>query len=55
MEYKTIVTIHRKGKAISLFLKEGESLTYENIVDVQINEGDALPCNLFLTLPSQYA
>jgi len=37
MEYKTISTIERKGKAISFFLKEGEHLTYENIVDVAVH------------------
>jgi hypothetical protein len=37
MEYKTCVTIHKKGKSITFFLKEGENLSYENIVDVEVH------------------
>ena len=37
MDYETIAIIHRKGKAIYFFLKEGQILSYENIVDVEIH------------------
>jgi hypothetical protein len=36
MEYNTIVTIQRKDKIIIFFLREGEDLSSENIVDVEI-------------------
>lgn len=35
-EYSTITLIHRLGKQIVFYLKEGEELTYENIYDVGI-------------------
>ena len=36
-EYKTVAIIHRKGETISFFLKEGETLNAENIVDVHVD------------------
>ena len=43
MEYKTIAIIHRKGKEISFLLKDGEVLSYENIVDVLIHNQPERP------------
>lgn len=36
MEYETLISIYRKGKQICIFLKEGEAMDYENIVDVVV-------------------
>ena len=36
MEYKTLIQISRKKKTIIFFLKEGEKLDLDNIVDVEI-------------------
>ena len=36
MEYKSILQISRKQKTIVFFLKEGEKLDLDNIVDVEI-------------------
>lgn len=44
MKYKTIINFHRKNKNISLFLKEGESLSLENIIDVEISTFDKPIC-----------
>ena len=36
MEYKSILQISRKQKTIVFFLKEGEKLDLDNIVDVEV-------------------
>lgn len=36
MEYKTILQLSRKQKTIVFFLKEGEKLDLDNIVDVEV-------------------
>lgn len=36
MEYQTISVIHRENKLIVFLLRKGEDLTYDNIVDVEI-------------------
>lgn len=38
MDYNVISIIHRKGKAITFFLKDGEHLSYDNIFDVTIDD-----------------
>lgn len=35
MEYSNIITIVRKDKEIVIFLREGETLSLENIVDIE--------------------
>lgn len=37
MHWQTVVMIKRRGKEIFFFLKEGEFLSLENIVDVEIH------------------
>lgn len=37
MEYGNIVIIKRKSKCIVFFLKEGESMSLENIIDVEVH------------------
>lgn len=36
MEYETIIQISKKEKTIIFFLKEGERLDLDNIVDVEV-------------------
>ena len=41
MDYKTVISIHRKGNLICFYLKEGEELRSDNIVDVVVYENHA--------------
>ena len=38
MNYSTIVIIHRNHKSITFFLADGESLSWDNIIDVEVHE-----------------
>ena len=38
MNYSTIAIIHRNGKSITFFLADGESLSWDNIVYVEVHE-----------------